>query len=48
MSRLPESEKPVFIEALVDEYLGVNPVDDDGSIHVGMVRLEAEAKKCLH
>ncbi len=45
MSRLPKNEKPVFIEAFTDEFLALYPADDDGSIHIGMVRLEAEAKK---
>jgi trans-aconitate 2-methyltransferase len=45
MARLPEHEKPVFIEALIDEYLALYPAGADGIIHVGMVRLEAEAVK---
>jgi len=45
MTRLPESEKPVFIEAFIDAYLAMYPVDSKGAIHIGMMRLEAEAKK---
>jgi trans-aconitate 2-methyltransferase len=45
MTRLPESEKPVFIEAFIDEYLAMYPADSEGAIHIGMMRLEAEAKK---
>jgi trans-aconitate 2-methyltransferase len=45
MTRLPESEKPVFIEAFIDAYLAMCPVDSKGAIHIGMMRLKAEAKK---
>ncbi len=45
MSRLPEDKKSVFIQAFIDEYLEIYPVDAEGAIHIGMVRLEAEAKK---
>jgi hypothetical protein len=42
---LPESEKQVFIDALIDEYLIKYPADPDGVIHISMMRLEVEAKK---
>ncbi|MDP3397343.1 MAG: methyltransferase domain-containing protein [Methanoregula sp.] len=45
LARLPEHAKPGFIEALIDEYLQKFPADDSGTIHIRMVRLEAEAKK---
>jgi trans-aconitate 2-methyltransferase len=45
MARLPEDEQPVFIKALIDEYLSMYPADADGMIHIGMVRLETEAIK---
>ncbi len=45
LSRLPEGEKPVFIDAFIEEYFAIYPAYSDGSIHIGMVRLEAEAKK---
>ena len=45
MSQLPEREKPAFINACIDEYLEMFPADPDGSIHIGMVRLEIVAKK---
>jgi trans-aconitate 2-methyltransferase len=45
LSRLPESEKQVFIDALIDEYLIKYPADPDGVIHISMMRLEVEAKK---
>lgn len=45
MARLPVGEQQVFIRALSDEYLSMYPADIDGTIHIGMVRLEVEAKK---
>jgi trans-aconitate methyltransferase len=45
MARLPESQRSGFIEAVMDEYLSRYPADADGTIHISMVRLEAEAKK---
>ena len=45
MARLPDGEQPVFIQALIDEYLSMYPADADGMVHIGMVRLEAEAIK---
>jgi trans-aconitate 2-methyltransferase len=45
LSRLPESEKRVFIEGLINEYLATYPADPNGVIHIGMMRLEVEAKK---
>jgi trans-aconitate methyltransferase len=45
MAQLPEQEKPAFINACIDEYLGMYPADSDGSVHIGMVRLEVVAKK---
>jgi trans-aconitate 2-methyltransferase len=43
--RLPEEKRSGYIEAVVDEYLRQYPADCDGTIHVRMVRLEAEARK---
>jgi trans-aconitate 2-methyltransferase len=43
--RVPEPEQPAFIDALVDAYCSRYPPDSGGVIHVGMVRLEAEALK---
>jgi len=44
MCRVPEHERPVFINALVDRFCIMFPPDAAG-IHVGMVRLEVEAIK---
>jgi trans-aconitate methyltransferase len=41
--RLPEDERPGFIEAFIDQYLQVYPSDQNGAIHIGMMRLEVEA-----
>jgi trans-aconitate 2-methyltransferase len=43
--RLPEEKRSAFIDTLVETYTAVNPVDDQGSVHVSMVRLEVEAVK---
>lgn len=45
MARLPESERSAFIEDFIERYLQTYPADSDGSIHVGMMRLEVEAVK---
>jgi trans-aconitate methyltransferase len=45
LARLPEHTRPEFIEALIDEYLLKYPADARGTIHIRMIRLEAEAKK---
>jgi len=45
LSRLPESEKHGFIDALIDEYLKKHPADPKWVIHISMMRLEVEAKK---
>ncbi|MDD1694629.1 MAG: methyltransferase domain-containing protein [Methanoregula sp.] len=45
MSRLPENRQSGYIEAVMDEYLKKYPADSDGTIHIRMVRLEAEARK---
>lgn len=41
---LPEEQRDVFLEAVVDHYLAANPVDAEGRTHVKMVRLEIEAE----
>ena len=45
MSRLPGNRRAGYIDAVMDEYLRKYPADADGTIHISMVRLEAEAKK---
>jgi trans-aconitate 2-methyltransferase len=43
ISRIPQAEREVFIQALCDEYLRRHPPDEAGGVHVPMVRLEVEA-----
>ena len=45
LERVPENKRQEYINAVIDEYLKRFPADPDGTIHVRMVRLEAEAKK---
>jgi trans-aconitate methyltransferase len=45
--RIPDEFHPAFIDALIDQYLKLCPADEQGTIHIGMVRLEAEAKKTV-
>ena len=45
LARLPDGEKPEFIKAFIDAYLLQYPADKEGAIHIGMIRLEAEAEK---
>jgi trans-aconitate methyltransferase len=43
--QVPETKREGFIQALVERYLQRHPVDEQGFIHVQMLRLEIEAKK---
>lgn len=43
--RVPESLRDEFIHAVVERYLRTFPVDAQGHVHVGMVRLEIDAVK---
>lgn len=45
LARLPKNKQAGFIDAIMDEYLMRYPADADGTIHIRMVRLEAEAQK---
>jgi trans-aconitate 2-methyltransferase len=44
-SRVPENERDIFITHFVDRYLAQTPLDQNGSAHVRMVRLEVNALK---
>lgn len=44
-NRLPSERRSEFIEHIVETYLAKHPPDPDGTLHVGMVRLEVEAVK---
>jgi trans-aconitate 2-methyltransferase len=43
--KLPSDLKAQFVDELVTKYLEKHPADVDGTVHVGMMRLEVEAKK---
>lgn len=43
--RIPADLKPKFVQLIVDGYLQNHPADADGLVHVGMMRIEAEAYK---
>jgi trans-aconitate 2-methyltransferase len=43
--QVPEEEREIFIKQLADGYLKDYPVDENGVVHVKMVRLEVEAIK---
>ena len=43
--RVPDELKPKFVKLIVDRYLQKHPADADGTVHVGMMRIEAEAYK---
>lgn len=42
-SPVPENLRPALIDAAVDRYLADNPPDEDGRVHVRMIRLQVEA-----
>ncbi len=42
---LPEEKRELFISQLADEYLQQHPADENGIVHVNMMRLEVEAIK---
>jgi trans-aconitate 2-methyltransferase len=43
--RIPANLKPKIVKLIVDGYLQNHPADKDGLVHVGMMRIEAEAYK---
>jgi trans-aconitate 2-methyltransferase len=43
--RVPEELREEFIAAVVERYIAKHPLDEDGQVHVQMVRLEIEAVK---
>jgi len=45
LSMIPEQMQAEFIEAISNAYLVRHPPDDEGLVHVDMVRLEVEAVK---
>jgi len=43
--RVPDHKREEFINQIVAAYIQKYPLDDDGKVHVNMVRLEVEATK---
>jgi trans-aconitate 2-methyltransferase len=43
--QVPEKERELFIAQLADDYLQQHPADENGIVHVDMMRLEVEAVK---
>jgi len=43
--RVPVEKRDIFVKEIISRYLAEYPVDVDGVIHLGMVRLEVEAQK---
>jgi trans-aconitate methyltransferase len=44
-SKLPDELKSKFVDEIVNRYLKYHPSDVDGTVHVGMMRIEVEAHK---
>lgn len=42
---VPDASRETFIAAVAERYLMKHPADEDGCIHVAMVRLQVEARK---
>jgi len=45
LHQVPEELHARFIDSLYNQYCAIYPADSNGAIHIGMVRLEVEAKK---
>lgn len=45
IARIPDEEHQLFIDQAVSLYLNEHPLDEDGFVHMNMVRLEVEAEK---
>jgi len=45
LSRVPVQMQAEFIEAILNAYLVRHPPDEEGLVHVDMIRLEVEAFK---
>ena len=45
LERIPSELRNTFIYEIIDNYLNTHPMDEDGTVHVKMIRLEVEAIK---
>ena len=43
--QVPGEKREIFISQLADDYLRLHPADENGMVHVNMIRLEVEALK---
>lgn len=43
LNRVPEDQRPRFVDEVLDAYAAAHPPDDAGAFHLAMVRLEVEA-----
>jgi trans-aconitate 2-methyltransferase len=43
--RIPIQQRDGFVQEIVSRYIANHPVDGDGTVHLGMMRLEVEATK---
>jgi len=46
--RLPEEKRDAFIAQIADEYLQQYSVDENGSVHVHMMRLEVRSRETIN
>lgn len=42
---VPDESRGQFLDEVLDAYLKIRPLDSTGLAHLGMVRLEVEARK---
>ena len=45
LERVPVELRQRFLDEIVEEYLTSHPMDHEGQVHLGMVRLQVEATK---
>jgi trans-aconitate 2-methyltransferase len=45
MERLPIEKRDKFVKEIVKRYIKNHPIDADGIVHLGIMRLEVEAYK---
>lgn len=45
INRVPSVHQTAFIEAWIEAYVALCPLDQDGRVHVGMMRLEVQLRK---
>jgi trans-aconitate 2-methyltransferase len=43
--RLPIEKRDMFVKEIVERYIKNHPIEADGVVHLGMIRLEVEAYK---